>query len=241
MGLTAVILTNKEAKDIKKTIASVSFADEIILVRDLPQKPMVIEKDYSIYFRPLDNNFAVQRNFGLSKAKQDWVLFVDDDEVVSEKLAEEIRQAIKTDRYFGYFLHRLDRYLGEFLRHGETGNIKIVRLAKKSAGTIVRPVHESWQISGSVGELNSPLFHERGELTGPFIDRMVHYGPIDAKELEKEGKPFSFWRLLLNPLAKFIVNYKLKLGFLDGYPGLFQAYLMSVQSLSVRIFQWQKH
>ncbi|MEK7063986.1 MAG: hypothetical protein AAB973_00050, partial [Patescibacteria group bacterium] len=135
---------------------------------------------------------------------------------------------------------RFDRYFGQTLRHGETGNIKIVRLAKKNAGRFIRPVHEVWQVTGRVGELKNPLFHDRLELVTPFIARIAFYGPLDAKTLISEGKPFSYWRLPVNPLAKFIYNYKIKLGFLDGYLGLFQAYLMSVQSLSVRVFQWQE-
>ncbi len=241
MGLTAVILTNQEIVNIRETIDSVSFANEIILVKDgHPILPKVF-KEFTIFFRPLADDFAGQRNYGLSRANEDWVLFVDDDEIVTAKLAEEINRAIKSEKFSGYFLRRLDRYHSQILNHGETGKMKILRLARKTAGRFVRPVHEVWEVKGKKGELHPPLFHERGELVAPFIERMVHYGPIDAKELTKEGKTFSLARLLLNPIGKFFLNYNIKLGFLDGYAGLFQAYLMSVQSLSVRVFQWPKH
>ena len=228
MGLSVVILTNKQPDDFQPTIKSVAFADEVILVRDQPR------------FHPLKGDFAAQRNYGLSKAKGDWVIMVDDDEVVSEKLAAETKKAISSAQYSAYYLRRLDRYFGQTLRHGETGNIKIIRLARKDAGRFIRPVHEVWQVKGPVGELTNPIFHNRRELVTPFIDRIALYGPLDAKELAKEDKPFSVFRLLANPLVKFIYNYQIKLGFLDGYLGLFQAYLMSVQSISVRVFQWQK-
>lgn len=226
MGLTAVILTNRQPREIKRTSDSVSFADEVIIVSD--NKGGI-------------KDFSSQRNLGLAKSKNDWVLFVDDDEIVSRSLAKEISEAIESDKHSGYYLRRLDKYHGQVLRYGETGNTRIIRLAKKDAGRFARPVHETWQITGKVGLLESPLIHERGELVTPFIDRMVRYGPLDAGQLIKEGKPFAIWRLLVNPIGKFLVNYKFKLGFLDGYAGLFQAYLMSVQSLSVRVFQWQKH
>lgn len=226
--LSAVVLTNKDPKEIRPTLDSVAFANEIVLIRDRPG------------FHPLANDFAAQRNFGLSKAKGDWVLFVDDDEIVTPSLAAEIKATIVNPKYTGYYLKRLDRYFGQTLHHGETGNIKIIRLARKDAGRFVRPVHEVWQVKGEVGELKNPLIHSRGELVAPFIDRIVLYAPIDAKELFKEGKPFSYWRLLANPIAKFISNYKIKRGLLDGDLGLFQAYLMSVQSLTIRVFQWQQ-
>lgn len=226
MGISAVILTNKEPREIQPTTNSVAFAQETILIRDHPR------------FHPLAGDFAAQRNYGLTKAKGDWVLFVDDDEIVSPTLAQEIKTAITNPKYAGYYLKRFDRYFDQTLKYGETGKMKIIRLARKAAGRFVRPVHEVWQVAGRVGELKNPLFHDRRELVTPFIDRIAFYGPIDAKTLNLEGKPFSYRRLLINPLAKFIFNYKIKLGFLDGYLGLFQAYLMSVQSLSVRVFQW---
>lgn len=226
MGLSAVILTNKQPDELKKTLGSVSFADEVILIPD--RKGPVMD-------------FSSARNSGLSKAKYDWVFMVDDDEVVSRELADEIQIAISPSSPFsGYYLKRLDKYHGQVLLHGETGNIKIIRLGKKSAGSFFRTVHEVWKIDGSVGDLKNSLIHERGELVTPFIDRMVRYSPLDAKELTKEGKPYSLLRLFLNPKVKFILNYFVRFGFLDGYLGLFQAYLMSVQSLTVRVFQWQK-
>jgi len=227
MGLSAVILTNKKPEKIKRTLDSVSFADEVILIPD--RKGPVTD-------------FSAARNLGLSKAKNDWVLMVDDDEVVTQKLAEEIITVIKsTSEFSGYYLRRLDKYHGQILHHGETGNTKIVRLGKKSAGRFFRPVHEVWKINGLVGVLKNALIHERGELVLPFVDRMIRYSPLDAGQLSQENKPFTYWRLLFNPKAKFIQNYFFKLGFLDGYLGLFQAYLMSLQSLTVRVFQWQKN
>jgi len=226
MGLSALILTNKQPEEIKKTLDSVSFADEVILIPD--RKGPVTD-------------FSSARNSGLTKAKNDWVLFVDDDEIVSKELASEIKEAITPPSLFsGFYIRRLDKYHGQTLHHGETGNTKIIRLGKKSAGSFSRPVHEVWRINGSVGELRHPLIHERGELVEPFIDRMIRYSPLDTRQLSQENKPFTYWRLFINPKAKFIQNYFLRLGFLDGYLGLFQAYLMSVQSLTVRVFQWQK-
>lgn len=239
MVLTAVILSNKKEKDIYESVGSVSFADEVIIVKDSEDKTVKTDRGVRIIARPLKSDFSAQRNFGIQKAIGDWILFVDDDEVVTGQLAKEIRKRIKENKYDAYFLKRVDRYFGQTLKHGETGDIQIIRLAKKGAGGFVRPVHEKWEIKGRVGKLSSPLLHDRSELVSPFFDRMTLYGPIDAKALTAEGKSFSVLRLILNPVGKFFQNYLLRLGFLDGYLGLFQAYLMSVQSLSVRVFQWQ--
>jgi len=127
--------------------------------------------------------------------------------------------------------------LGRTLKHGETGSTKLLRLAKKSAGQFSRSVHETWNIKGRVGELKTPLLHLKENFISRFINRIGHYGPIDSLSLTKEGKPFSWFRLFVYPPAKFIHNYVVRRGVQDGLLGLFHAYLMSVQSLSVRIFQ----
>ena len=168
----------------------------------------------------------------LSKAKGDWVLFIDDDEIVSLQLAKEITEISNNNA--GYYLNRTDYYYNKPLRHGETAHVKLLRLAKKNAGKFTRPVHEVWQVSGPVSALTNPLLHVHNNLTTDFLNKIAFYGPIDA-----DCRPYKRRNLLL-PLAKFIVNYIFRLGFLDGTLGLFHAYLMSIQSLSVRIFQWQK-
>jgi hypothetical protein len=116
----------------------------------------------------------------------------------------------------------------------------MLRLGRKDTGKFVRPVHEVWKIKGRVGELLSPLYHIKDNFISQFTGRMSAYSQIDSQVLTKEGKPFSYFRLLFYPKAKFYLNYFFKAGFMDGLAGFFQAYLMSVQSLTVRIFQWEK-
>lgn len=172
-------------------------------------------------------------------ASQPWVLFLDSDEVISKKLQNQIKRALETTLYQGYYLNRQDLIFSKPLKYGETGTIKILRLAKKTAGEFTRSVHETWQIRGRVGELKAPLLHYKSNFTTSFIGKISSYGLLDSQELVNENKPFSYFRLLFFPLAKFIQNYLFKYGFLDGLTGLFHAYLMSLQSLSVRVFQWQ--
>lgn len=239
MKLTAAIISKTE-KINQLILDSISFADEIIIVVDSPEKKSKISGKLHFYYHPLENNFASQRNFAINNAHGDWVLFVDDDEYVGTELTREIQQKILQTKYSGFFLNRIDVCFHQPLLHGETGNTKLLRLAKRSSGKFKRPVHEVWKVSGEVGELLSPLYHNKDNFVSGFINRMTQYSDIDADILTKENKPFSYWRLLLNPKGKFIINYFGKLGLLDGTVGLISAYLMSIQSLTVRIFQWTK-
>jgi len=239
MKLTAVIISKSE-KINQLVLDSIKFADETIIVVDSPIKSHKKTDKINIYYRPLENDFASQRNFALKKAHGDWIIFVDDDEYVGTELQREIKQEISQTKYSGLLLNRIDVCFHQRLLHGETGNTKLLRLAKRNSGKFERPVHETWKVNGRVGELHSPLYHIKDGFISSFISRMIQYSDIDAPILTKENKPFSYLRLFLNPKGKFILNYFLKLGFLDGTVGLFSAYLMSVQSLTVRIFQWTK-
>lgn len=221
-------------------LKSLEFADEIIVVVDTDKaikEPK--NKKIRLYSRKLNQDFASQRNFALEKARFDWVFFVDDDEYIGTELAREIKEKTKQDTISGFVVKRQDVVYHQILRHGETGDTKILRLGKKVAGTFSRSVHETWKINGLVGELSNPLYHIKDHFVSEFIGRMDRYGIIDSLVLLREGKPFSLIRLLVNPAGKFNLNYFFKKGFLDGYAGLFHAYLMAVQSLSVRVFQWE--
>lgn len=236
----SVGIISKSEKINKQVLDAVSFAKEIIIVVDSKQQKSKNIGNKNIYFRPLDNDFSSQRNFLLSKCHEDWVLFVDDDEYVSTELVREIKNLKPDASVSGYLIPRVDVCFHQPLLHGETGHTKLLRLAKKESGSFARPVHETWKIKGKVGELQSPLYHIKDNFVSEFSERMAHYADIDSDILTKENKPFTYTRLFLNPPGKFLTNYFIKLGLLDGMAGLFQAYLMSIQSLTVRIFQWTK-
>jgi glycosyltransferase involved in cell wall biosynthesis len=239
MKLTVAFITKSE-KINQQILNATQFADEVIVVVDaIIKKPKRIGK-VTYFYQPLQNNFASQRNFALEKAQNDWVMFVDADEFVGSELSREIKLLKPDPTVTGYKLRRIDVCFHQPLLHGETGHTKLLRLARKNGGKFERPVHETWKISGRVEELTSPLYHLKDRFVSEFIGRMSHYSDIDSTILTLENKPFAFWRLLLNPKAKFVQNYFVRLGILDGTIGLFVAYLMSVQSLTVRVFQWTK-
>lgn len=236
--LSSIVLNHLSLKEIKPTLDSLKFSDEILVIQDEehPLDSKTLPTKVKLFHRSLSTDFSAQRNFALKKASGDWILFVDSDEIVSPQLAKEIKTAVQKD-FSGYLIPRQDLFYSQPLKHGETGQTKLLRLARKEAGVFTRSVHENWQIRGRVGELTASLLHLKKDLTTGFIERMRLYGPIDSRSLDKENKPFSVFRLLFNPPGKFLLNYIVRRGFLDGLLGFFHAYLMSVQSFTVRVFQ----
>lgn len=238
-SLTTIVLSQSENIS-PLLLDSISFSDQIVILVDAPKSRPKKNQNKTIYFHPLSDNFAKHRNYALSKIHTQWALFLDADEYLPSETIKEIEDTIQNTSCSGFKLKRVDVCWGFRFLHGEVKNQQIVRLARKDSGKFIRPVHEVWKISGTIGEISNPLYHTKDHFISEFIPRMNHYGPIDAEILKKEGKDFSWIRLFVYPKAKFLQNYFLRLGFLDGLQGLFLSYLMSIQSLTVRIFQWEK-
>ncbi|MCR4264389.1 MAG: hypothetical protein NUV98_06765 [Candidatus Roizmanbacteria bacterium] len=133
-----------------------------------------------------------------------------------------------------YYLKRRDVFLGKELKHGESGTNTFIRLAKRNAGEWKRPVHEIWDVAGETGELKTPIDHQAADSLTEFVSKLNDYTTRNAKYLKKQGVKASAWDILAYPIGKFIQNYILKRGFLDGQHGFVHAVLMSFHSFSTR-------
>lgn len=240
--ITAVVLTKNEEKNIKDCLEGLSWCDEKIVIDDesKDQTPEIAQKlGAKVYNRHL-TDFSDQRNYGLDKAKGDWVLFIDADERISRALWYEIMQYISDpiENFSGFFLKRVDLMWGKELRHGESGTLKLLRLAKKGSGKWSGTVHEKWNISGKTEILNNPLYHYPHTTVGQFLTEINKYTDLRANELYGEHIQTNWLHILLYPKAKFILNYFIRLGFLDGLPGLVTALMMSFHSFLVRGKLW---
>lgn len=175
-------------------------------------------------------DFAEARNKELDKVKTPWVLFLDSDETLSPELQAEIEGVVRSDEYDAYYIKRRDIFLGRELKYGETGNAQFIRLARKNFGKWVRPVHETWVGEGRVGALKNPIIHHSHPSIASFLDKINLYSTLDAEYRFKSGVKSSLWKIAIYPIAKFKLNYLIKLGFLDGVPGLIMAMMMSFHS-----------
>lgn len=247
--LSAVVLTKNSEKKIRRCLRSLSFAHEVVVIDDhsKDQTVRIAKKQGArVYTRKLAGDFAAQRNFGLKKSKNHWVLFVDVDEKVSRGLKEEIERELKKDRkeINGYYFKRKDKFLNRWLKYGETARVRLLRLARKNAGNWQGRVHETWQIKEGKGTFKFPLLHLRDLGIREFMERLNNYARIRALELYRQRKKESWLKIFVFPSVKFFYNYFICLGFLDGFRGLVMAWLMSWHSLLVRIWlklYWLNH
>lgn len=234
--ISAVVLTKNEERNLPQCLESLKWCGEVILIDDYSQdhtSEVGLTMGIVVYKRHLNNNFAAQRNFGLEKAHGEWVLFIDADEIVTPALSDEITLVTrKSDNLItGYLFKRSDLMWGRELRYGESGNIKLLRLAKKTSGKWQRAVHEEWRVEkGEIGELKNPLIHYPHQTISEFIADIDRYSTLHAQELAKEGKSANILKIMMWPKLKFIQNWVLRFGFLDGTAGFVVAFLMSFHS-----------
>lgn len=244
--ISAIILTKNEQENIKDCINSLLFCGEIIVIDDNSTDETVeLAKDFGakVFVHKMDGNFAEQRNFGLSKAKGDWVFFVDADERVTPELSKEIINSTwiakgknKSEFPDGYFIKRQDFFWDKKLNFGETSKVKLLRLARRDAGKWTRRVHEIWNIKGEVKTLNNSLNHYPHQTLQEFVEDIDNYSTLHAQEKDEQGEGSNLIKIIFWPIFKFLQNFLLRLGFLDGVAGAIVALMMSFHSF----LSWSK-
>jgi len=244
--ISAIVITKNEEENIEKCLRSVRWCDEIVVIDDESiDRTVEIAKKFNarVYENPLSCDFSAQRNFGLTKAKSEWVLFIDADEIISGALIYEIQSVIGFKdqglrNFNGYYLKRSDFVWGKQLKYGESGNLMLLRLGRRGKGVWKGMAHEQWEIEGSVGKLINPILHFPHKTMEEFLKEINFYTDLRAKELKEKNTKVSFWAIFSYPLGKFIVNYFFKRGFMDGMQGLIFAITMSFHSFLVRGKLW---
>lgn len=133
-----------------------------------------------------------------------------------------------------YAIKREEIFLGKKLRHGEPEGKQFVRLSSNKNARWERPVHETWQVHETIDVLSTPLEHHSATSVSSFIRKLDYYSTINAQYLNSRKTPVSWWDILAYPAGKFIANYIVKRGFLDGTHGFLHAAFMSFHSFLTR-------
>lgn len=229
--LTALIITYNEKGYIERCIDSVRFADEIIVVdsysTDGTYEFLLGDPDVSVIQHPFDN-FTKQKTRALEKASNDWVLFLDADEVVTPALEVEIQNTIDSQTpHTAFWCYRKFMFQGDPLNFSGWQTDKNYRLFRKSKARFSdrKLVHETLEFCGSSGILKNKLTHYCYKNYQDYKGKMLHYGRLKAKEDFYKEKRFSYLLMGVKPLWKFVHHYFLRLGFLDGKKGVTICYL----------------
>ena len=261
--LSVAIVTLNEEENLARTLASVRFADEIVLV-DSGSTDRTVEIARSFGAKVFSEDwkgFAGQKNSAIDKCLSTWVLSLDADEELTNELQAEIRDMLEADEGIepqvdGYRLRLRHVFLGRWMRYGGYYPDLKLRLFRRmtssgAAHFTDRPVHESVQVNGRVETMTKDFLHHGYPNLEIYIEHMNRYSALGAKIIATKGKvsrswPAFFWNVVAVPKLTFAWNYIFRLGFLDGREGLLlhlyhSAYISWKYSKAWQIGRLQEH
>ena len=227
MPLSVVLITQNAAAQLPECLASVAFADEVVVV-DSGSTDGTTEVAARYGARVVLKEwlgFGRQKQFAVEQAAHDWVLCLDADERVSPELAASVVRALQAPVTPIYRMARRNRFLGRWLRHGEGYPDWSLRLfdrrhARWSDDNVHEKVLYAIAPGTPLGTLAGDLMHESGEDLGHYLEKQNRYTALAAQELHRRGQRAGLAEITLSPLLRFFKFYVLRLGFLDGMPGL---------------------
>ena len=238
-NISVLIITLNEENQMKSLLADLNFVDEIIVVDSFStDKTKAICESFEkvTFVQNKFENYPSQRNFAISQAKNDWILFLDADERLTPELKNEILATINTNEKFSAFLFfRTFMFEGEVLHFSGNQNDKIFRLFDKNQVkyTTDQLVHEKLEVNGKISILKNKLIHYSYSNFQAYKSKAIRYGKLKAQEKFKKNRKHSVLLHFMHPVYNFLFNYLIRLGFLDGKKGLIICYL-NAYSIVVR-------
>jgi glycosyltransferase involved in cell wall biosynthesis len=221
--LSAVLITRNAGNVLEPCLESLAFADDIVIIDSgstdrtaeiaRERGARVVQKEWL--------GFGRQKQFAVEQAKFDWVLCIDADERVSPTLAASIQAALAAPVSPVYRMPRRNRFLGRWLAHGEGYPDWSPRLFnRQDARWSDDLVHEKVLYAVTPGTLAGDLMHDSADDLAVYLERQNRYTTLAARQAFEQGKTAGVAHLALSPVVRFIKFYVLRLGFLDGLPGL---------------------
>lgn len=225
--LSVTIIARNEEHNIRRTLESVKWADEIVVLdsgstdRTVPicreYTPHVVQQEWLGYAR--------QKNAAIDRAHGEWVLSLDADEPLEPALAEEIRGIIASPGALnGYRIPRKTIFLGAWVKHGGWYPDLNLRLFRRGTGRFrERAVHEALQVEGGVGRTRHAIEHHTYPDLASYMDRINRYSSLAVDVMQEKGiSGFKAgWpNIVFRPVLTFLLKYVVRLGFLDGKRGL---------------------
>src|SRR5215208_6275354 len=153
--VSAVIITLNEEPLIGETLSRLWWCDEIVIIDSgSTDRTVEICKQYGCsVFTRIFQGFGEQKKYGVAKAKNDWILCIDADEVLSDPLIDEIGTELTKDdiRYSAFTVPRRLVFMARAFRHGKESNSSIIRLFDRTKGNWDgAEVHEKVSVKGQI-------------------------------------------------------------------------------------------
>jgi len=228
--LTAIVLTRNEEKHLPGCLASLSWADDVV-VFDSFSTDRTVEIARAAGARVVQrrfDNYAGQRNAALQATEAEWAFFVDADERATPELALEVRSVLGRAEA-GWWTPRHNYIFGVLTLHAGWFPDYQLRLLRRACARYDpnRPVHELVLLNGEAGHLRQPLIHLNYETVAEFIAKQTDYARYDAGRLKLEGVRARPHHLLTMPVRQFWWRFVTLSGWRAGWHGLRLSALMA--------------
>ncbi|NTU47213.1 glycosyltransferase family 2 protein [Candidatus Roizmanbacteria bacterium] len=220
-GISVSMITKNAEHTIEQTLRSVhGWVDEIVIVDDhSTDRTVEIAKQYSatvhLHAQPSE---GLQRVYALSKIKNEWILVLDSDEVVSKELREEILKTIHGSTPLdGYWVPFQSFFINKPLNHGGEQYSKLILFQHAKVSVLPVPIHSVYTIpNGKVGTLQNKMLHYSYLSTTHVWKKLISYAHREAVCKKTEGVHTSMKDVILNPLFMFYARFLKQQGYKDG-------------------------
>lgn len=248
-ALSVVVLTQDEETFIGRCIRSVPFADEVVVLDSgsTDRTREIAEGHGAVFFeRPWAGNWARQRNKGVSLAENDWVLYLDADEIVTPKLAASIQEVLREqpDIRDGYYMTRRPDHLGRLLPNLRRPSRRkgMVRLFNRRYNSFDESmdVHEECHPVGKAISLEGDLLHWRGRTMREDLESLNFYTDKEADAVASAAERVSSARILIRPVLRFLWDYVARGSFRSGVPGLIHALMKAFHEFGTAAKVWER-
>ncbi len=250
LPVSAVIITRNEERHIQRCLASVSWADEIVVVdaESTDRTPEICQQAGQSwsgklrFFSKPWAGFREQRTFAMNHAKNDWILVIDADEECTPELAEKIRELMSRAEgpdARAYKVRRVEYFLGKPIRHGIWNPSYQDRFFHRSGVKYVNDIHEYPIFPTPPQQIHEPLLHSPDFAPERFLEKMNKYTTIEAIDRVRNGQRTNWFRLLFAFPAMFYKNYFYYGAYKDGFHGFVISLLEGVSRVVRHVKIWQ--
>lgn len=230
--LTAIIPTKNEIKNIDEAIASVDFANEILVV-DSFSTDGTYEKALELATKVIQREYeysASQKNWAIPQAQHEWILLIDADERVTPELKVEIQKILKNpnEDVVAYWIGRENHFMGERVYYSGWRNDKVIRLFKRDFCKYEdKNVHAEIIANGKIGLLKNKLYHNTYITFDRYIEKMNRYAWWQAKDYDKKTGKITPYHFIIKPFWGFFKHYIVQSGYRDGFVGFTIGYIQA--------------
>jgi glycosyltransferase involved in cell wall biosynthesis len=235
LPLSVLLLARDEAARLDHLLPRLGFARETVVVVDAVTRDgtreVAARHGARVFERALDG-FGAQRAFGLERASQPWVLWLDADERLDAAAIAAVREAVLRGGAAGYSIERVTWFLGKRIRYCGWRGERVLRLFRREAASFDHALlHERVLVQGPVLDLPGVIEHRSYERWEDCRAKLVRYADAGAARMRGEGRRAGPLDLVMRPPLRFLRMYVLQAGFLDGAHGLVLCALAAAQVL----------